>query len=159
MMSKTVAVAAVGLACLFGQSYAQGAALPRLTGLQGLVLVDHGDGFAPAGEGAVFKGGDRVTAARGGVAHISYNDGCNVSVDSRSMVTIDSASPCDGGPAPQMIKTANDDPPPGDTDDEGDHWHGAGMVIGGLALFGVGVVVGVLIEHNNVHTVEVPVSP
>jgi hypothetical protein len=157
MYLKPAALAAVGLACVWGQSYAQDATLPRLASLQGLVLVDHGDGFVAASPGSPFRGGDRVTTAPGGFAKISYADGCDVTVNSRSMATIDSASPCDGGPAPQLLKTADDTTTGGGTAYAGPGL-GAGVIIGGLALFGIGVAVGaVVVDHN--HHVEISVSP
>jgi hypothetical protein len=156
MYLKPAAIAAIGLACVWGQSYAQEASLPRLAGLQGLVLVDHGDGFVAAGPGSQFRGGDRVTAAPGGFAKISYADGCNVTVNSRSMDTIDSASPCDGGPAPQLLRTADDTTTGGSTY-SAPGW-GPGVIIGGLALFGIGVALGAVVV-NHTHREEISVSP
>jgi hypothetical protein len=156
MYLKPAAIAAIGLACVWGQSYAQDATLPRLAGLQGLVLVDHGDGFVAASPGSQFRGGDRVTAAPGGFAKISYADGCNVTVNSRSMATIDSASPCDGGPAPQLLKTADDTTTggPGYTAPA----LGPEVIIGGLAIFGIGVALGAVVV-NHTHREEISVSP
>ena len=152
MIFKPAAVAALGLACVCGQSYAEVTQLPHLASLQGMVLVDHGDGFVEAAPGAIFHGGDRVTTGHGGVAKISYADGCSVTVDSRSMATIDSASPCDGGPSPQLIQTADD------TTGGGGGGGGigpAGLIIGGLAAVGLGIGIGFIIGDNNHHTVAV----
>jgi len=162
MIFKTAALAAIGLACVWGQSYAQDAGLPRLASLQGLVLVDHGDGFVAAGAGSPFRGGDRVTAAPGGFAKISYSDGCSVTVNSRTMATIDSASPCDGGPAPQLLKTADENSGQGSNDGDGVRVSPTGLVLGGLAALGVGIAVGVVIEsqvHHNTSVGGQSVSP
>ena len=150
MIFKPLAIATVGLACVWGQSYAEETALPHLVGLQGAVLVDHGDGFVQASAGTPFQGGDRVTTAHGGLARIAYSDGCTVDLDSRTIATIDSASPCDGGPAPQKIDTAYDEGGGG-----GGGIGPTGLIIGGLAIFGVGLAAGILIGESNKHTVVI----
>jgi hypothetical protein len=145
MILKSAAVAALGLACVWGQAYAQSASLPRLANLQGAVLVDHGDGFVKANSQTLLRGGDRVTAARGGLVRIAYQDGCSVTVDSRSMATIDSASPCAGGTAPRVVKASYAE---GD-DTGGTTFMGldtTGVIIGGIAA---AVLIGIIIAATN----------
>jgi hypothetical protein len=152
MILKSAAVAALGLACVCGQAYAQSTSLPRLAGLEGAVLVDHGDGFVRADSTTVLRGGDRVTAARGSQVRIAYKDGCTITVDSRSMATIDSASPCAGGMEPRVVKASYAE---GDQSSGG--WMGldtTGLIIGGLAVAGI---IAVIVEasHNHNHNENV----
>jgi len=156
MILKPAAVAAIGLACVWGQSYAQETSLPHLVGLQSAVLVDHGDGFVQAAPGTPFQGGDRVTTAHGGFAKISYADGCSVDVDSRTIATIDSASPCDGGPSPQMLQMADDTTVGGGSGNGGYGGIGpTGLIIGGVAILGVGLAAGIIIGEDQKHTVVI----
>jgi hypothetical protein len=153
MILKSAAVAALGLACVWGQAYAQSASLPRLAGLEGAVLVDRGDGFVRADSRTMLRGGDRVTAARGGLARIAYQDGCTVTVDSRSMATIDSASPCAGGMAPKVVKASYADP----ADEGGGGFMGldtTGLIIGGLAVIGIIAVIVTATNDNDNNSVS-----
>lgn len=148
MLLKSAAIAALGVACAWGQAYAQSAALPRLSDMQGAVLVDHGDGFVAANSQTVLRGGDRITATRGGLVKLAYSDGCSVTVNSRSMATIDSVSPCAGGSSPRVIKTATDDTAAGGGAAGGGGGAGA---LGWLALAGgLGAGVGAILgsSHN-----------
>lgn len=148
MIWKSAAVAALGLACVWGQAYAQSASLPRLAGLQGAMLVDHGDGFVRADSSTILRGGDRVTAARGGLVRIAYRDGCTVTVNSRSMATIDSVSPCAGGGAPRVVKAAY--ATEGDTGGGVMGLDTTGMIIGGIAVAGlVAIIVTAANDDNN----------
>lgn len=75
-------------------SYASAA---TVTGLQGQVLVNTGNGFRPV-QGAIQVGtGARVIVNQGGQASIQYDDGCSVPLNPGQLYTIAAASPCATG--------------------------------------------------------------
>ncbi|MBS0409746.1 MAG: hypothetical protein JSR86_07510 [Proteobacteria bacterium] len=155
-MSRKFAVVAVAAASLMGgQALAQSAALPTLSGLQGAVYVDQGDGFVRADGRTVLHRGDRVMSARGGLAKISYADGCNVQVGGRSLATINSQSPCAGGGSPRVLK-ADYQSDAGGAGGGGGGFAGVsttGLIIGGVAAAGIiAVIVGAATDHGSSHT-------
>jgi hypothetical protein len=155
-MSRKFAVAAVAAASLMGgQALAQSAALPTLSGLQGAVYVDQGNGFVRADGRTVLHRGDRVMSARGGLAKISYSDGCNVQVGARALATINSQSPCAGGSAPRAIKADYQSDASSGGGGGGGGFGGistTGLVIGGVAAAGIiAVIVGAATDHGSSH--------
>lgn len=65
-----------------------------VTGLQGQVLLNGGDGFR-AVQGTVQAGaGARIVVNQGGQAQVQYDDGCTVPVQPGQVYTIAAASPC-----------------------------------------------------------------
>lgn len=65
-----------------------------VTGLQGQVLVNTGNGFQQV-QGTMQVGtGARVIVNQGGQASIQYEDGCNVPLNPGQLYTIAAASPC-----------------------------------------------------------------
>lgn len=68
-----------------------------VTGLQGQVLVNTGNGFRPL-QGSMQVGtGGRVIVNQGGQASIQYEDGCSVPLNPGQLYTIAAASPCATG--------------------------------------------------------------
>lgn len=150
MSFKIAAVAATVIGLVCGQAVAQNATLPHLQNLQGLVYVDQGDGFAPAGANTVLHPGDRVMTARGGVAKISYAGGCGEQVDARTMAVVGGAD-C-GGASARVVKADYQ------TDASGGGGGGGGfggfstttLVIGAAALAGiVAVIVGAATDNGS----------
>ncbi len=95
-----------------------------LTDVEGAVVVNRGNGPAPAGNGTPVAPGDRVRTTNGSV-EIVYENGCTVKVGPNELVTVLPAPPQCG---------------PGGT-----------LVLGGLALAGIGL--GVALANNS------PASP
>jgi len=68
-----------------------------VTGVQGQVLVNSGNGFRPV-QGAVQAGpGARVVVNQGGQASVQYDDGCIVPLSAGQLYTIAAVSPCGPG--------------------------------------------------------------
>jgi hypothetical protein len=87
------AVAALVSALALGPtSYAAYAAtvLPE----QGIVLINHGNGYQNAAGPTTVKPGDIVVVNPGGKAWINYGDGCTVPVTVGAIVTVGAQSPC-----------------------------------------------------------------
>jgi hypothetical protein len=61
---------------------------------QGIVLVNHGNGYQNATGPTTVKPGDIVVVNPGGKAWINYGDGCTVPVVVGSIVTVAAQSPC-----------------------------------------------------------------
>lgn len=143
MSWKIAAVAATGLCFISGQVLAQNASLPTLSGLQGAVYVDQGNGFTRADAHTVLHRGDRVMASHGGLVRLSYKDGCNVQVNSRTLATVGGQSPCAGGSSPRLMKADyQSEAPPlsGGSGGTGGGMFGmstTGLVIGGVAAAGI----------------------
>ncbi len=142
MSWKIAAVAATGLCFISGQVLAQTASLPTLSGLQGAVYVDQGNGFTRADAHTVLHRGDRIIASHGGLVRLNYKDGCNVQVNSRTLATVGAQSPCAGGTAPRLMKAdyQSDAPPPSSGGSAGGGFGGmstTGLVIGGVAAAGI----------------------
>ena len=143
MSWKIAAVAATGLCFISGQVLAQNASLPTLSGLQGAVYVDQGNGFTRADARTVLHRGDRVMASHGGLVRLSYKDGCNVQVNSRTLATVGAQSPCAGGSAPRLMKAdyQTDAPPPSSGGSSGGGMFGGmsttGLIVGGAAAAGI----------------------
>ncbi len=92
MMRRVAVATAIGL-LLGGQAMAAEA---RLGAVSGSVMVSQNGRFMAATRGAVLQTGDRVMATNGS-ASLTYSDGCNVAVATRSMATVAAVSPCAGG--------------------------------------------------------------
>jgi len=64
--------------------------------IQGIVLVDHGDGFSITGAGAELRIGDRVMTAEGAsVLLVVETQGCRIRLVQNRMVTIQSLTDCE----------------------------------------------------------------
>jgi hypothetical protein len=62
--------------------------------VKGTVLINHGDGFVPAGNGAQAKPGDLLIANAGGSAKLVYSGGCQVKVIPGRVVSVGKQPPC-----------------------------------------------------------------
>lgn len=67
-----------------------------LSAQQGTVLVNQGDQFITATEAQVLNAGDRVMVMEGGVAEITFLDGCVLPLASGSMIEVPALSTCAG---------------------------------------------------------------
>jgi hypothetical protein len=62
--------------------------------VKGRVLINHGDGFVPTGNGAEAKPGDLLMASSGGSAKLVYPGGCQVKVIPGHVVSVGKQPPC-----------------------------------------------------------------
>lgn len=67
-----------------------------LASVSGSVLVNRGEQFVAGADGDVLSSGDRVMAMEGASAILRYDDGCDVTVEGGTVVTLDEGSPCAG---------------------------------------------------------------
>jgi hypothetical protein len=130
---------------------------------QGIVLVNHGNGYANANGPTTVNPGDIIVVNPGGSAQLSYPDGCTVPVAIGSVVTVGAQSPCttQGSMTPTQATTG---PAPGDgtAPPEGD-----GTPPGGVTPDGTGIaetIIGVSVGGAVVGTLLVtqkdkPASP
>lgn len=110
-------------------SYANAA---TLTGIQGEVLVSRaGSDFKAVQNTTDVFPGDSITVKPGGLAHIIYNDGCDVTVQTGGIITVTEPSPCAARAKatqdPTNLPTPNQGITPGT------------LVVGGLAVTGIAV--------------------
>ena len=96
MKTALLATAMLALTLASGAS-AQEGFTATITDTDGKVLVNQGEGFAPATEGQRLKPGDRVMAQKGADADIKFDDQCPLDVSQNTIVTIPEKSPCAGG--------------------------------------------------------------
>ena len=68
-----------------------------VSGVQGQILVNTGNGFRTLQGTAQIGVGARVIANQGGQATVLYDDGCSVPVNPGQVYTIAAASPCATG--------------------------------------------------------------
>jgi hypothetical protein len=66
---------------------AAGAQAASLANIDGVILVNHGNGFKPVAEGAALASGDRVRAAAGS-ADVLYENGCSTKVAHKRTVVV-----------------------------------------------------------------------
>jgi hypothetical protein len=91
MFRKPIAVV------LIASLAASGAQAALLTNVQGMVTVNHGYGYQPAGVGGQMGPGDRVHAGEGS-ADIVYENGCTVKVGSgQTAIVLGTAPACTVG--------------------------------------------------------------
>ncbi len=67
-----------------------------LAEVEGSILVNRGEQFVAGADGDVVGNGDRVMAMEGASALLKYDDGCDVKVESDTVVTLSEGSPCAG---------------------------------------------------------------
>lgn len=136
-----------GLAGLVLASLAQtaGAGAASLSGVQGEVLVDAGQGPKPV-TGAANLGVGNTVIAQNGSAKLTYPDGCAVNIDPGASVTIGEKSPCaaqagiqTGQVAPAAVGAAG--------------LSTAALVVGGVVVAGA-VGVAVSQKKGNKHSVS-----
>jgi hypothetical protein len=91
---------------------------------QGDLSVNQGQGFQPVNSRVDTKVGDSVMVGPGGMATLTYDDGCTVTVQPGSVTTIAPLSPCASG----------------SNADTSDNSYG-GLLLGAAALGGVGLAI------------------
>ncbi|MGQ0800772.1 MAG: hypothetical protein ACT4NL_11750 [Pseudomarimonas sp.] len=67
-----------------------------LAEVDGSILVNSGEEFVAGVNGEVLMKGSRVMAMEGSTALLKYDDGCDVKVESGTVVTLSDGSPCAG---------------------------------------------------------------
>lgn len=125
MISK-IAVAACG-ALLFCLSQGGIASAASLSGVQGEVLVNAGQGLKPVTGAANLKAGDIVIAQKGS-AKLIYPDGCTINIDPGASATISEKSPCAAQASTQTGQVAAAAPAAGLST--------TALVVGGVAIAG-----------------------
>jgi hypothetical protein len=90
---------AVPLIAMLAVSAAHSAvSVAQLGDVQGKVLVNHGDGFIPAGGLTALTAGDKIMVGKEGSATVAYAAaGCSVSLAPATVVTIGEIAPCQAG--------------------------------------------------------------
>ena len=90
-----------GLAAVAGSLVAASAAeAAKLAEIHGDVLVSRGGGYQATIDATELNSGDSVIAGIGGGAKITFADGCVLSLEPGTVVTISEKSPCAGKGAP-----------------------------------------------------------
>ena len=108
---------------------AAGAQAALLTNIDGVILVNHGDGFRPVAEGAILGSGDRVRAEAGS-ADVLYENGCSMRVTHKQTVVVLFAPPaCGQGSLKDGVSAAD-----GSAFGMPSEVIGAGVVLGGAGL-------------------------
>jgi hypothetical protein len=126
MMSKMAIAACGALMCCLSQVGAAGAA--SLSGVQGEVLVNAGQGLKPVTGAANLKAGDIVIAQKGS-AKLIYPDGCTINIDPGASATISEKSPCAAQASTQTGQVAAAAPAAAGLST-------TALVVGGLAIAG-----------------------
>lgn len=90
--------ATVGALALFAlPAIAQETMDATASAVNGTVQVNTGEQFQPLQSGQALRPGDRVMATGSGSATISFSDGCTLTVEPGTMVTVPAVSTCAGG--------------------------------------------------------------
>src|SRR5208337_3216909 len=76
--------------------FAVGVQAALLTNIEGVILVNHGDGFKPVAEAASLVAGDRIRADAGS-ADVQYENGCSMKVGPNQTVVVLFTPPACGG--------------------------------------------------------------
>jgi hypothetical protein len=99
----------------------------------GTVYIDRGSGYQPVAGAVEAKPGDVVMAMAGGSATVTYNNGCQQSVDVGAVVVVSEVGPCAADVSPGVDYT---------------------LVIGGVAVAG-GVAAAIALSGGD----DKPASP
>jgi hypothetical protein len=94
MKNLAFAAATAVAVVLSGTASAQQVQLAQLSGIQGKVFVDSGQGFAPVGGPVSLKTGDRVMVAGLGGALLTYGADCSLPLAADSITTVDTSTAC-----------------------------------------------------------------
>jgi hypothetical protein len=91
-------IVAVGGALLCGAETWAATPTATLEPVQGDVLINHGKGFEKVLASKIeAKVGDSVMVSPGGIAKVTYPDGCQANVKPGAVMTITKLSPCASG--------------------------------------------------------------
>jgi hypothetical protein len=152
MKHYSIAFACLALACGVGSAaFAADNTAATLTAVRGDVEINQGVEFVPGKVGDLLVAGDRVMAVRRDSAgEVTFNDGCKLKVEPRTVVTIPDSKNCKGGFA--LVQSTN----PGETGALGGGSVGGApfvLVIAGLAVGGY------VVAHNANASSNPPLSP
>jgi hypothetical protein len=122
----------------------------QLQPIQGSVYVDQGGGWAlvNGGQPVEVAIGNSVIVSPGGLATVTYPDGCKVGVKPGDIAPITRLSPC-VNPFGNSDAIAQGAPPP--PSDASEWWLGAGVGLGAAAL---GTAIYAISQHNSNTTVN-----
>jgi hypothetical protein len=132
--------AAAALVC--GPALAADANIAQLGAVSGSVMVSAAGKTAPA-TSAALKVGDRVIASANGKASVKFADGCVVTLQPASMITVGAKSPCAAGAG--LVSAQSAQPM------QGEGFSGEALAIGGFVVVG-GVLVAVGVNDNGKST-------
>ncbi|TXK65605.1 hypothetical protein [Alkalisalibacterium limincola] len=98
LISGAVALALFSSVAVAGDAGEQATKAPQasLLGIEGTVLVNTGERFVNTRDDTQLAAGDRVLLMNEASAQLLFADGCDVSLQAESMITIGEASPCAG---------------------------------------------------------------
>jgi hypothetical protein len=152
MKHYSIAFACLALACGVGSAAsAADNTVATLTAVKGDLEINQGVEFVPGKVDDKLVAGDRVMAVRRDSAgEVTFNDGCKLKVEPRTVVTIADSKNCKGGFA--LVQSTN----PGETGALGGGSVGAApfvLVIAGLAVGGY------VVAHNANASNNPPLSP
>ncbi len=97
MVLKSVAVIAGAFCALANVAFAESPTAPvaSVMDLSGKVMVNAGQGFAPASQALALKAGDRLLVGENAFATLSFKT-CTVSLTKPTVFTVSDTPPCDG---------------------------------------------------------------
>jgi hypothetical protein len=136
MMKFTTLIGSFAALCMIQLGVAGAASL---SGINGEVLVDKGQGPKVVTGGANLKSGDLVIVQKGS-ATLTYSDGCQIHVDPGSSTTVSEKSPC----AAQASNTPATQPSPQGSPAPAGGYAGAGLGAGGIGLSTAALAVGAI---------------
>ncbi len=137
MLGKVFAFAATA-ALVCSPALAADASIAQLGAVSGSVMVSAAGKTAPA-TSAALKAGDRVIASANGKATVKFADGCVVTLQPASMITVGAKSPCASGAG--LVSAQSAQPMQGGLSSEA-------LAIGGFVVVG-GALVAVGVNDND----------
>jgi hypothetical protein len=88
ILKSLLAIASLGL-CIQSASFAaEPASVASISGAEGTVMVDRGNGFVSAKPGDLLYPNDRVITLDGSLAKITYTDGCSTNLKANNLTVI-----------------------------------------------------------------------
>jgi hypothetical protein len=116
-----------------------------LVPVHGRLSVNHGQGFEQVSGPIEAKAGDSVMVSPDGSANVLYGDGCKITLQPGSVMTIAELSPCASGSYAQ--------------DPDQDHFGITGAIFGGVVLGVTGFVAYEISQSSKTSSSGQPVSP
>jgi hypothetical protein len=96
-MSKLLASAVLGFGFAFAATAAEPpASIAAISKIDGQVMVNQGQDFAPAQVGMRLKPGDRIMVQEDSEVTLNFDDECRLEVDENKLVTVPDRSTCAG---------------------------------------------------------------
>ena len=90
-MRKQAVTAITMASFMMATNVAQAAMVYPITGQ---ILINQGSGFREISKATELKQGDNIMANPGGIAKLSYSDGCSINIKAGAVATAQAQSPC-----------------------------------------------------------------